>query len=92
MRLGPATCNRPCTGDADQTCGGRNAISLYKYSYSAAGCYKDNRDRVLTEKYFDSDDMTTQVCKMIYRRCVLVCSIDIYSRCSAILLHRKSWD
>ncbi|CAM9617575.1 unnamed protein product, partial [Laminaria digitata] len=54
-RLGRrTTCNFDCAGDATQTCGGRNAISLYRYDlyepeYNFVGCFKDSAiNRVMT--------------------------------------------
>ncbi|CAM9763241.1 unnamed protein product, partial [Sphacelaria rigidula] len=51
-RLGDATCNMDCSGDASETCGGRNAISVYEFTNPPsgyAGCFVDSgSDRVLT--------------------------------------------
>lgn len=61
-RKGTATCNFPCSGDAEEKCGGNNAISLYKYiTYPVVGCFKDSRDRVLSGDDLTGDDMTTEV-------------------------------
>lgn len=67
MRKGTATCNAECTGDAHQTCGGTNAISLYEYAdepvdYPLLGCFRDSKThRVLSAAFIDSDKMTTKV-------------------------------
>eukprot|EP00904_Undaria_pinnatifida_P008030 jgi/Undpi1/4357/HiC_scaffold_17.g07723.m1 len=63
-RLGPATCNFPCAGDAAQTCGGYNAISVYEYlDYPFVGCFKDSSDRVLSgAAKLDDPAMTTEAC------------------------------
>ncbi|CAM9763309.1 unnamed protein product, partial [Sphacelaria rigidula] len=60
--LGEATCTMSCSGDANETCGGRLAISVYEYT-GYAGCFMDNvTDRVLTGSSFVDNDMTAEVC------------------------------
>lgn len=50
-----------CSGDANETCGGRLAISVYEYT-GYAGCFMDNvADRVLTGSSFVDNDMTAEV-------------------------------
>ena len=65
-RPGAATCNFPCAGDAAQTCGGYNAISVYEYlDYPFVGCFKDSSDRVLSgAAKLDDPAMTTEVCEV----------------------------
>ncbi|CAN0558816.1 unnamed protein product, partial [Laminaria digitata] len=47
-RLGEASCTFPCGGDASQTCGGFNAISVYQYNIvdpptpEFLGCWTDD--------------------------------------------------
>lgn len=63
--LGGATCNMACTGDENETCGGRSAMNVYEYTESLgeyAGCFVDStRDRVLTGDYISDSDMTPEV-------------------------------
>ncbi|CAM9785404.1 unnamed protein product [Sphacelaria rigidula] len=58
-RLGDATCNMDCSGDASETCGGRNAISVYEFTDSPsgyAGCFVDSgSDRVLTGQFLKNE-------------------------------------
>ncbi|CAM9947269.1 unnamed protein product, partial [Sphacelaria rigidula] len=67
-RLGDATCNMECSGDASETCGGRNAISVYEFTDDSpsgyAGCFVDSsRDRILTGQSKKNDpDMTSAEC------------------------------
>lgn len=63
-----------CSGDESETCGGRNAISVYEFtddsSSGYAGCFVDStRDRVLTGPSKKNDpDMTSAVSGA--RKCV----------------------
>lgn len=64
-----------CRGDDNQTCGGRNAISIYEYAlnipkptatksdaYQSLGCYVDTKyDRVFDVSVEKDPDMTTEV-------------------------------
>lgn len=74
--LGTATCDMSCAGDSSQTCGGRDAISVYEYtttaptptpppassSYDHLGCYTDVASpRVFTGKSTASNAMTAEV-------------------------------
>ncbi|CAM9586716.1 unnamed protein product, partial [Sphacelaria rigidula] len=67
-RLGESTaCTMPCSGDSSETCGGRNAISVY-YSDSNSntylGCYADEKDnRIMEQVLTDTEGMTIMVCK-----------------------------
>ncbi|CAM9719121.1 unnamed protein product, partial [Sphacelaria rigidula] len=59
-----ADCNMGCSGDASETCGGRNAVSVYQFTEDPsayAGCFVDSsRDRVLTgSSRTDESGMTT---------------------------------
>lgn len=71
-KYGSATCDYPCTGDAEETCGGYAAMSVYEYGglpgseipdgTKYLGCYKDVRfDRALSLKLTSSNDMTHEV-------------------------------
>ncbi|CAB1114978.1 unnamed protein product [Ectocarpus sp. CCAP 1310/34] len=73
FRHGSATCEYPCAGDEEQTCGGYWAISLYEYGSALAtdipegsrylGCYSDHRfERALSLKLTTSNDMTHEWC------------------------------
>lgn len=65
------TCDYPCAGDAEETCGGSSALSLYNYGGAPEGipegtkylgCYRDVvSDRVLSLKKTVDDDMTIEV-------------------------------
>ena len=71
----PAECDMKCLGDIKQTCGGRNAISIYKYSlnipkptatkahaYQALGCFADEKyDRVFDVSLKKDGGMTAEV-------------------------------
>lgn len=71
-RYGSATCDYPCAGDAEETCGGYAAMSVYEYGglpgseipdgTKYLGCYKDGRfDRALSLKLTSNNDMTHEV-------------------------------
>ncbi|CBN74037.1 conserved unknown protein [Ectocarpus siliculosus] len=73
FRHGSTTCEYPCAGDEEQTCGGYWAISLYEYGSALAtdipegsrylGCYSDHRfERALSLKLTTSNDMTHEWC------------------------------
>ncbi|CAM9098334.1 unnamed protein product [Scytosiphon promiscuus] len=73
FRHGSATCDYPCGGDDEQTCGGYWAMSLYEYGSALPydipegsrylGCYADHRfERALSWKLTTSNDMTYQWC------------------------------
>jgi len=68
-------CNMPCGGDATQTCGAGNRISLYKnlkYSspanppvsgYNYKGCYNEpDGTRALGDTMTNSDTLTVESC------------------------------
>ncbi|CAM9466102.1 unnamed protein product [Ascophyllum nodosum] len=72
-RHGSGTCDYPCLGDEDQTCGGWYSMSLYQYGGSPGadipegskylGCYADRRfERALSYKLASSNDMTHEWC------------------------------
>ncbi|CAM9124123.1 unnamed protein product [Hapterophycus canaliculatus] len=72
FRHGSATCDYPCGGDDEQTCGGYWAVSLYEYGSALPfdipegsrylGCYRDHRfERALSLKLTTSNDMTYEV-------------------------------
>lgn len=67
--LGPATCDFECAGDHSDTCGGYNAITVYKHpevvvvdpTPTPLGCWKDSKHgRIMTHKE-TSGVMTTDV-------------------------------
>lgn len=68
-KLGPATCDMSCAGDASETCGGRLAISVYEYTERRtseyAGCFVDESGlRALSGKSRKGDpNMTREVRK-----------------------------
>lgn len=53
----------PCTGDADEICGGPNAINVYQYAdYTLEGCFVDSSvARVLTADATANGAMSTDV-------------------------------
>lgn len=58
-------CTMACTGDSDELCGGRLAMSVYENEQLAptafVGCFADKRsDRIMTQKR-TSADMTAEV-------------------------------
>lgn len=65
------TCDYPCGGDAEETCGGSRALSVYKYGGAPdwvpegtkyLGCYVDTyRERVFTLNMTTDNAMTLQV-------------------------------
>ncbi|CAM9931361.1 unnamed protein product [Ectocarpus sp. 4 AP-2014] len=77
LRHGEATCDYPCAGDSEATCGGFDAFDLFELERDGTpappmpvaptddnyvGCYADDRrDRVLGAKT-SSNDMTPEVC------------------------------
>lgn len=55
-------CTMPCTGDADQICGGNKAVSVYEYPrYTYVDCFADGSDRVLSGQKFEDAAMTADV-------------------------------
>ncbi|KAJ3017206.1 UNVERIFIED_CONTAM: hypothetical protein HDU68_011804 [Siphonaria sp. JEL0065] len=62
----PSTkCNMPCKGNADEICGGRDALSVYTFStFHYSGCFTDWADhpRVLKNLIRQSDSMTIETC------------------------------
>ena len=65
-RLGDATCNFDCAGDASQTCGGRNAISVYEYNTDVTppeslGCWADTKSDRIMDVVQSSSSMTNDV-------------------------------
>lgn len=58
--LGAAMCTTDCAGDSSQTCGGRNAISVYAYDTLPTppvylGCWQDSgRNRIMDVMQSDS--------------------------------------
>eukprot|EP00903_Cladosiphon_okamuranus_P013013 g12142.t1 len=72
LRHGAGTCDYPCAGDSESSCGGYNAFDLYGLEHDETpapptgdnyiGCYADDRhDRVLGAMT-SSSDMTPEVC------------------------------
>ncbi|CAN0069455.1 unnamed protein product, partial [Ectocarpus sp. 6 AP-2014] len=71
-------CTYPCSGDADQTCGGFDAANVYRYpddstpsptpsptTFVALGCYGDDReDRIMDELVLSDSSMTTELCEL----------------------------
>jgi hypothetical protein len=68
-------CNMACGGDATQSCGAGNRISLYKSTsytplttpqiagYNYTGCYSDAPStRALSDRQTSSDTMTVETC------------------------------
>ncbi|WWC62263.1 uncharacterized protein I303_104859 [Kwoniella dejecticola CBS 10117] len=70
----PSTnCNTPCAGDSSRTCGGGNALQLYKNpslalnlqqvgSYTYQGCIMEVGGRALTGSSLVSNDMSIETC------------------------------
>lgn len=71
--LGDGVCNFDCAGDPLQTCGGRDAMSVYgmkeynSASYTYLGCFADNEPRVMSGT-FKKDDIT-----MTVKSCSIFC-------------------
>lgn len=72
--LGEATCNSPCAGDASQTCGGRNAISVYQYIVlepEFLGCWTDSPRNRIMDIVESSNAMTNDVsCVYVVLQCL----------------------
>lgn len=63
-RLGEATCDVDCAGDASQTCGGRFAISVYQYIVlepEFLGCWTDSKSNRIMDTVQSSNAMTNDV-------------------------------
>ncbi|QIW95400.1 hypothetical protein AMS68_000918 [Peltaster fructicola] len=63
----PATdgrCNMPCKGNANETCGGPNGLSVFKYTgWFSKGCYNDTvGTRSLNYAQYGLGDMTIEKC------------------------------
>lgn len=80
----------PCSGDADQICGGSYAMSIYKYgdAFDFLGCFGDSvHARVLSGAFKNDSAMTTKVrkpaiiyiyiCKRTFA-CRAVCFMYVY--------------
>lgn len=64
--LGAAMCTTDCAGDSSQTCGGRNAISVYAYDTVPTlpqylGCWQDSRRNRIMDVVQSDSSMTNDV-------------------------------
>jgi len=63
---GPANnCNMPCTGDANQKCGGTWALSVYRSGYF--GCFRDKPQRAMSGGMTVSGQNSAKFCISICR-------------------------
>ena len=66
-RLGNSRCSIPCAGDASQTCGGNNAITVYEFEDTVVtepeflGCWTDARDARIMDVVETDSSMTNEV-------------------------------
>ena len=64
-RLGVSRCTIPCAGDASQTCGGVDAISVYEYVTVTPpeflGCWTDTRNGRIMDVMQSDPSMTNEV-------------------------------
>ncbi|CAM9976052.1 unnamed protein product, partial [Laminaria digitata] len=67
-RLGESRCTMACAGDDTQTCGGRNAISVYdcKTDREFLGCWRDSKSaRIMDVVESNAASMTNEVSELL---------------------------
>merc|ERR1712050_101326 len=68
LKRSTASCNKPCSGDDSQLCGGSWRINIYDVPkkdpapHTDGDCYEDNRSRVLPYRAARSESMTVDTC------------------------------
>merc|ERR1712050_150773 len=68
LKRSTASCNKPCSGDDSQLCGGRWRINIYDVPkkdpapHADGDCFEDGKPRILPFRAARSDSMTVDTC------------------------------